>query len=298
MNTEIKIIIVEDNEADADLLRREVTKLGIGFTAVVVETRSAFIKALENFGADLILSDYSLPAFDAVTAFGLVQKKVPGIPFIIVSGVIGEEKAVELIKDGVTDYVMKDNMLTLNPKIKRALKDADDRREKAFVEEKLRLQTAELIGANMELAFQVREKETRAAELAIANEELVAQNEEKELRAAELIMAYRDLKNTEEKLTEHVRGLKEMMFIASHKIRQPVTNILGIYNLLAQSMNSPEKLIKLMGYVKKSVLDLDAFTKELSVFMDNLEQTGNKTNGREKRWREVGNEIAKTLLIT
>ncbi|MGZ5244824.1 MAG: response regulator [Bacteroidia bacterium] len=314
MTGEIKIIIIEDNPSDADLLHREMKQAGLAYTSIVVETKAAFEEALSTFNADIILSDYSLPSFDAVTAFFIKQKKYPHIPFIIVSSIFGEENAVDLIKNGVTDYVPKDNLFTLIPKIHRGLKDAEERRVKIATDEKLRIQTAELILANIELAFQNKEKEKRAAELALANkelafqnqekgqraaellianqelalenekkeqraaelalanEELAFQNKEKEKRAAELVKAYKELKQAEEYQEEYILGLEEMMFMTSHKLRVPITNIIGISEVLDQSISSPDKLRKMVDYIKKSAIILDDFTKELSVTMEVLEQ--------------------------
>jgi signal transduction histidine kinase len=136
----------------------------------------------------------------------------------------------------------------------------------------------ELIIANKELAFQNEEKEKRAAELIIANKELAFQNEEKEKRAAELFIANNELKKTEEYLKEYIQGLEEMMFMTSHKVRHPVTNILGLSDLLDQSINSPDELKQLIAYIKQSAQALDTFTRELTTFMSNLEKKGkNKT---------------------
>ncbi len=143
--SELKILILEDNQDDVDLLYRELKKSGLSFISRIVQTREEFEDALDNFGPDIILSDYSLPAFDAVTAFRIKQDKSPYIPFIIVSGIIGEENAVELIKNGVTDYTPKDKLFTLSPKINRALKDSEERNEKNITAEKLKIQAAELI---------------------------------------------------------------------------------------------------------------------------------------------------------
>ncbi len=123
MTAKLKILIVEDNESDADLLVRELNKSGLDFTSINVQTLKDFEIALLTFGPDLILSDYALPTFNAVTAFNIKQQKHQHIPFIIVSGFIGEENAVELIKNGVTDYVSKERLYTLTTKIKRALAD-------------------------------------------------------------------------------------------------------------------------------------------------------------------------------
>ena len=175
MTSNLKILILEDNQNDADLLNRELKKSGLNFTSQIVQTRKSFEDALQHFSPDIILSDYALPAFDAVMAFGIKQNKSPHIPFIIVSGIIGEENAVELIKNGVTDYTPKNKLFTLPPKIKRALKDTAERKEKEIIGEKLKVQAAELIIANTELVFQNEEKEKRAADLIHLTEALKAQ---------------------------------------------------------------------------------------------------------------------------
>ncbi len=182
MTADLKILVLEDNQNDADLLHRELTKSGLSFIAEVVNTREAFEHSLENFTPDIILSDYSLPGFDAVTAFRIKQNKLPDIPFIIVSGIIGEENAVELIKDGVTDYTPKNKLFTLSQKINRALKDTEERKEKIITAEKLKLQAAALIIANNELLFQNEENEKRAVELSITHKRLQQAGEQLQLQ--------------------------------------------------------------------------------------------------------------------
>ncbi len=111
-------------------------------------------------------------------AFEIKQIKCPHVPFIIVSGTIGEEIAVELIKSGVTDYTLKDKLFTISPKIDRALNDTQTGKEKAFADEKIKTQAAALIIANKELIFQNREKENRAADLVILSGNLKIQKDE------------------------------------------------------------------------------------------------------------------------
>lgn len=176
MKKDIKILILEDNFADADLIVRQLKKSEITFLSKIVETKKMFEESLETFCPDIILSDYSLPAFDAVSAFRIVQKKNLITPFIIISGTIGEENAVMLIKDGITDFASKNNLLALPQKVIRALKEADESQEKKEILEKLKIQTAALLTANKELLFQNDEKEKRAVELLNANKELLAFN--------------------------------------------------------------------------------------------------------------------------
>lgn len=172
-----KILILEDNESDADLLCRELKKSGLDFFFKIVQNRAEYERALEDFHPDIILSDYSLPSFDAVTAFHIKQNLFPLIPFIIVSGTIGEENAVALINSGVTDYASKDHLFTLSAKIQRALKDAEIIREKSIADEKLKFQAAELLTANHELLLQDKERDKYTQELRLANELLTEQRE-------------------------------------------------------------------------------------------------------------------------
>jgi PAS domain S-box len=139
MKTEkTRLLILEHNPNDIELLKYELRKSKMDITTIVVENGESFQRALEESCPDIILSDYSLPAFDGVRAFQVVQQVCPDVPFIIVSGTIGEENAVELIKNGVTDYVLKDKLFTVVPKIIRALKEAKERREKELAEQNLR----------------------------------------------------------------------------------------------------------------------------------------------------------------
>lgn len=176
MKKDIKVLLLEDSAADADLIVRQLMKSGIRFEPRTVETRKAFEESLDAFCPDIILSDYSLPAFDAVSAFRLMRGKGLRIPFIIVSGIVGEENAVALIKDGVTDFASKNNLPALPQKVKRALKEAAERLEKKEILHKLKMQAVALLAANEELVFQNAEKEKRTVQLLNANKELLAFN--------------------------------------------------------------------------------------------------------------------------
>ena len=131
----IKLLILEHDENDLELLLYELKKGALDFVSKIVETKDQFRSALVDFCPDIILSDYSLPGFDGVSAFKIKQEVCPDVPFIIVSGTIGEENAVELIKNGVTDYALKDKLFTVIPKVKRAISEASERREKAIAEQ-------------------------------------------------------------------------------------------------------------------------------------------------------------------
>src|SRR3989337_703045 len=109
MDKELRILILEDDPADAELVDRELGRAKISFSKKRVETKKAFVKELKDFVPHLILADYSLPLFDGMSALLIAQENCPDVPFIFVSGSMGEEVAIETLKSGATDYVLKND---------------------------------------------------------------------------------------------------------------------------------------------------------------------------------------------
>ncbi len=138
MKQATKILIVEHDQCDIDLVQHELKKGKINYVAQIVETEEAFKDALLSFEPDIILSDYSLPAFSGTKAFKLKEEMAPDTPFIFVSGSIGEENSIELIKKGATDFALKDKLVMLPLKVIRALKEATGIKEKRKIEEAIR----------------------------------------------------------------------------------------------------------------------------------------------------------------
>jgi DNA-binding NtrC family response regulator len=134
-----RILIVEDEPVDAELAQRLLANAGLAFTARVVDTLAAFTEQLSDFIPDLILSDFSLPGFTGADALKIAQDQCPQIPFIVWSGALGDEAAVELIKHGATDYVLKDRPARLPSAIDRALTEARQRARIAEIESQLGL---------------------------------------------------------------------------------------------------------------------------------------------------------------
>jgi two-component sensor histidine kinase/CheY-like chemotaxis protein len=126
MEEELKILMLEDVQYDAELVKYELRREGIKFLSVRVETEIDFVRELENFKPDIILVDHSLPNFDGISALEIAQKRSPETPFIFVSGKIGGEFAVEMLKKGATDYVFKNNLTKLAPAVKRALTERNE----------------------------------------------------------------------------------------------------------------------------------------------------------------------------
>ena len=138
MDTPIKILIVEHDLSDLEMINHELKTSGINYVYEVVKKEQDFIDALTNFVPDIILSDYTLPSFMGPTAFKIREELAPHTPFIFVSGTIGEEKSIDLIKNGLTDFVLKDKIFTLSIKVNRALKDAKEQKEKTKTEKALK----------------------------------------------------------------------------------------------------------------------------------------------------------------
>jgi len=132
-----RILILEDEAWDAALAQRLLTGAGLQLTAVVVDTKALFIEQLAAFRPEVILSDYHLPGFSGREALKIAQEIDPDIPFIIWSGVLGDEAAVELIKQGATDYVLKDRPARLPTVILRALAESERRTRLAQLEDQL-----------------------------------------------------------------------------------------------------------------------------------------------------------------
>jgi DNA-binding NtrC family response regulator len=133
-----RILIAEDEAWDAELAQRLLTGAGLGFTAVVVDTRASFVEQLAAFRPDVILSDFHMPGFSGETALEIAKEQCPLVPFVFWSGVLGDEAAVELIKKGATDYVLKDRPARLPSVIYRALAEAEQRAQLAKLEDQLR----------------------------------------------------------------------------------------------------------------------------------------------------------------
>ena len=132
------ILLLEDNATDAELVIRELRHAGFDLDIQQVETRDEYVRALTEQKPSLIISDYTLPGFDGLSALEFARQIVPASPFIFVSGTIGEERAIEALKRGATDYVSKDNLRRVGPAVKKALAEAQESARRAETEKALR----------------------------------------------------------------------------------------------------------------------------------------------------------------
>src|ERR671918_47357 len=138
MKVPLDILHLEDNPEDAELIQEILEADGIVSHITRVETQADFLTALEQGRFDLILADYSLPSFDGLSALKLALEKSPDVPFIFVSATLGEEVAIEALKRGATDYVLKDRLSRIIPSVQRALREAEERKQRKRAQEELR----------------------------------------------------------------------------------------------------------------------------------------------------------------
>ncbi len=165
-----RALLLEDSAVDADLAVQYLSQSRYTIAWTLVTGRQDFTAALEQQSFDVILSDYSLPDFDGASALAMVRERDLDIPFIFISGVMGEEFAVETLRQGATDYVLKQRLSRLPAVIDRAIAEADERRERRAAERAL-----QSLNETLE-----RRVEDRTKELAAVNRQLIDQIEERE----------------------------------------------------------------------------------------------------------------------
>jgi diguanylate cyclase (GGDEF)-like protein len=137
MDQALRLLILEDAPAEAELAVRALETAGLDCSWQCVESETEFRAGLRDLRPDIVLSDFSLPRFDGMSALAIAAAEAPDTPFIFVSGTIGEERAIEALKHGAIDYVLKTNLARLAPAVKRALTEAASRRARHQAEERV-----------------------------------------------------------------------------------------------------------------------------------------------------------------
>lgn len=153
MTDNIRILMLEDVASDAILIKDELQSAGLNFVPCVVSNRKDYLEALDNFFPDIILSDYNLPQYDGVKALSdaRLKLKFPDVPFILVTGAIAEDLAIDILISGASDYVMKNRLQRLVPAVQRALEEAREVKARREAEAQLRK-------AHDELEVQVKQR--------------------------------------------------------------------------------------------------------------------------------------------
>src|SRR5262245_49852838 len=143
----MKILYLEDEPKDAELIYASLEADGIICDVTRTDTQDGFLAALHQGGFDLILADYTLPTFDGISALRMAREALPEVPFIFVSGTLGDERGVEAMKLGATDYVFKSRLSKIAPSVRRALREAEERSHRKRAETELQRSQAYLAEA-------------------------------------------------------------------------------------------------------------------------------------------------------
>ena len=194
----LRVLMVEDSEDDAELVLRQLRRGGYEPSALRVDTSEDMNAALDRQGWDLVLTDHNMPSFSSLGALTLMQNRGLDLPFIIVSGTIGEDAAVAAMKAGAHDYVMKGDLARLIPAIERELREAEVRRSRRATEQEERRLNLELEERNRQLEQQVKELSERNGLL-----------EQRLRQHSDLLKAYQDVRQGLEGLAREAADLLE-----------------------------------------------------------------------------------------
>lgn len=243
MEKTLKILHLEDTAADAELVERELKKGGIEFEKLVVDNRTAFETALDNFVPDIILSDHSLPSFDSAGAIALVKLKCPQTPVILVTATVSEEFAVNILQEGAADYILKSNLKRLPSSVQKAIEKSRMIRERQHAEEELKHSYLQIRKLASHLQ-NIREEE-RSSMAREIHDELGQQLTALKLDVAWLTLK---LKNAEPPIAEKIKGMEKLLSTALITVKKLASELhpalldkLGLIEAIRWQSNEFEK---------------------------------------------------------
>lgn len=268
--------MLEDDAADAELTKFALRKGGLSFSVSRVDTKDEYVRQLQDRPPTLILSDYSLPGFNGHDALGIALSQCPGTPFIFVTGTMGEEVAIETLKSGATDYVLKTRLSRLMPAVNRALREAEERAQHRRAEEQLRESHKQLRALSVYLQSVREEERTRIARE--VHDELG-----QALTSCKLDLSWianklpKDLKSLQEKtraLTAHIDSTIQTVRRISTELRPGVLDHLGLVAALEWQANEFQTKTGIKCEVHSNVrepqLDQNLSTTLFRIFQETL----------------------------
>lgn len=242
MKNPIKILMIEDNQDDAQLEIEQLKSGGYTVVVEIVETRQAMREALKNRPWDCILSDYALPQFSGLEALEELKESGMDIPFILISGTIGEETAVAAMKAGAHDYIMKNNLRRLLPAFERELGEARLRDQKKQADEALKASVHDL---------KIQNEEYQSL-----NSGYLSLNEELKTSLNHILKINNELIVAKNKAEESDKLKTAFLANMSHEIRTPLNGIMGFSTLLRDPDLPKEKVDTFLHIIESSGLQL------------------------------------------
>ncbi len=276
MKREIHILMLEDDDADAALQQHTLRKGSILFSVARVQTETDYIRELDENPPDLILSDYSMPSFDGYAALNIAKKKRPETPFIFVTGTMGEEVAIETLKNGATDYVLKTRLTRLVPAVHRALREAQERADRRRAEVELRESHKQLRALSTYLQH-VREEERSRIAREVHDElgqALTSCKLDASWLAHHLPKNQKDLSEKAEKLSSGIDSTIQTVRRISTELRPSILDYLGLAAALewqAQEFQSRTGIrCRVSARLREPSLDPDLTTTFFRIFQETL----------------------------
>ncbi len=270
MQKPLKILVLEDVQDDVGLIERELRKGGLTFETARVDSKQAFIEALRQYEADIILSDHSLPQFNSFEALKLCRRSGITIPFILVTGSVSEEFAVTCLKEGADDYVLKSNLIRLPNAIVNSLKQKELEKERKKSDEAIREQNEELVKINRELdsfVYSVSHnlRAPLMSVLGLLNLARLQEGKEEMNQYFQMMeQSIQKLDNTLKEILDYSRNARKDVDVEQVNIRDVVND--SIKRLLY--MEGSDKITKTIDIIEQSPLYCDAY--RLLVIFNNL----------------------------
>ena len=273
---DINILMLEDDQADVELARHALSSGGLTFSLTPVASRDEFMSELEKRAPDLLLLDYCVPSFDGLSALETAREKCPQTPAIFVTGTLGEEVVIEMLKSGATDYVLKTRLSRLVPAVQRAMREADIRSERKRAEDKLRRSLEQLRALSVYLQY-VREDERIRISRQVHDElgqALTGLKMDLYWLSHRLPKKYRLMHEKTKSMSAHIDATIQTVRRIATELRPGILDDLGLVPALEWQAQEFQKRTGVECHVhsdlKDAVLDQDLNTAFFRIFQETL----------------------------
>lgn len=292
MNKALRILHLEDLETDAELVDWELKKQKINFLKLVVDNKEDFVKNLEDFSPDIILSDHSLPSFDSFEALSLLRETGSTIPFILVTGTMSEEFAVEVMKLGISDYLLKNRLQRLPDAILKAIEKWELQRAKEKTDQDIMQMNREL--RNLSAHLQNIREEERASIAREIHDELGQQLMRIKMDFIWLSSKIKDPDNeVKEKISGSIALVDETVGTIRRintELRPRIIDDLGLFAALEWQANEFTKRTGISCNLKVDLTE-PQFSKSLSIHIFRIYQEALTNVGKHAQAKEVNTEL-------